>query len=654
MELRILGLTLTNFKGIKHLCIDAGGEDIVVRGANGTGKTTIMDAWQWLLFGKDSTDRTQFCVKPQDAHGHEVHHLETSVGARLFIDGSEHSVVRTLAENWQKKRGTDITTFTGNVTTYLIDGVPRQAKEFEAWVNGLVSADLFKLLSNPLHFCTKMSWQERRKVLLDMVDTTGLSPMDIALGNEEYRPVVDVLGTLSVEDARKKLGREINEMEKERTEIPTRIHELSTTMALVDEYALLEAKTGEAACANELAAVEQTLTDAQGTAKKLSAIYAKISEIEAAKQRKAQQARQEADGANAGVRNKLETARRMLTQATASRLEYDAKLAAVESSLEEKEPEVIHLRAEYERLQETPVEVDDSELTTVCAVCEQAMPAHMVDGMRDRLLEQRRLEKSNALQELAERGARLSGEVERLRDEAQIYKNNMAKAAGDETQYAAMVPELEAIAATPVEAPEVSFAVEDRQIETLKQQAQELTAVDTQAIAAKRAAINERLAGHRRVIAQAESAQGVRNRIAQLEARKAEIGALMSEKEGQIFLLEKLTSERCKLLEARVNAMFAGVQWRLFTTQINGGIVDACDAMIDGVPFSDANNAAKINAGLEIINRLCDVHRVSVPVFIDNAESVNALYRLPGQMVTLVVTYDETLRINDTPAACVA
>jgi hypothetical protein len=66
------------------------------------------------------------------------------------------------------------------------------------------------------------------------------------------------------------------------------------------------------------------------------------------------------------------------------------------------------------------------------------------------------------------------------------------------------------------------------------------------------------------------------------------------------------------------------------------------------VPYSDINNAAKINAGLDIINTLCTHYNAFAPVFIDNAESVNSLLPVNSQLIRLVVSKDKKLKI-DTP-----
>jgi hypothetical protein len=90
-------------------------------------------------------------------------------------------------------------------------------------------------------------------------------------------------------------------------------------------------------------------------------------------------------------------------------------------------------------------------------------------------------------------------------------------------------------------------------------------------------------------------------------------------------------------LEQLVNDRFELVTFKLFETQVNGGETPTCKALINGVPFSDANTASKINAGVDIINVLCDYYKVTAPIFIDNRESVTKLIDSDSQIINLVV-----------------
>ena len=85
MEIIIKSLKLENFKGIKDLSIDFKDDVTNIYGDNGIGKTTIFDAFTWLLWDKDSLSRKDFSIKPYDKTGEEIHNLESTVEGELVF-----------------------------------------------------------------------------------------------------------------------------------------------------------------------------------------------------------------------------------------------------------------------------------------------------------------------------------------------------------------------------------------------------------------------------------------------------------------------------------------------------------------------------------------------------------------------------------------
>ena len=79
----------------------------------------------------------------------------------------------------------------------------------------------------------------------------------------------------------------------------------------------------------------------------------------------------------------------------------------------------------------------------------------------------------------------------------------------------------------------------------------------------------------------------------------------------------------------------------------NEGIAECCETTMDGVPYKDLNNAAKINVGLDIIQTLSNHYDFKAPIFVDNAEAVTKLLDVDAQIVRLVVSEaDKKLRVE--------
>jgi hypothetical protein len=117
--------------------------------------------------------------------------------------------------------------------------------------------------------------------------------------------------------------------------------------------------------------------------------------------------------------------------------------------------------------------------------------------------------------------------------------------------------------------------------------------------------------------------------------------------DGELYLLDRFTVAKVAMLEDRINSQFKITTFKLFDTQINGGLSECCEIMHNGVPYASMNNAARINCGLDVIDVLSKHYGFNAPIWIDNAESVVDLLPTQSQQIRLVVSQqDQTFRIE--------
>ena len=117
--------------------------------------------------------------------------------------------------------------------------------------------------------------------------------------------------------------------------------------------------------------------------------------------------------------------------------------------------------------------------------------------------------------------------------------------------------------------------------------------------------------------------------------------------EKLLFAAEEYSRYKAGFVESSVNDRFRLARFRLFREQANGGVEDRCDVVYDGIPYLGLNNGMKINVGIDIINTLSRAYGVTVPLFVDNAESVTKLEKATGQVIRLVVSEnDKELRLS--------
>lgn len=135
-------------------------------------------------------------------------------------------------------------------------------------------------------------------------------------------------------------------------------------------------------------------------------------------------------------------------------------------------------------------------------------------------------------------------------------------------------------------------------------------------------------------------------RIEKLKVDERTLSQQYANLEKQELLTEEFIKTKVELLEGSINSKFKYVKFKLFNIQVNGALTEECEALVDGVPFSNANTASQYNAGLDIINALSDYYGVNTPIFIDNRESVNNIIEAGSQVINLIVSKDKTLKIE--------
>lgn len=219
MDIRLISLTLENFKGINYFKFDAGGKNVSIYGTNSSGKTTLADAYFWLLFGKDSNGITNFDIKTIGTTG-----LNYTVIGTITVNGNMHTLQRTLNEKWERKNGETEKKLKGNTTTYIIDGVPVKEKEYKAFVeNELVDEKTYQTLTDPDFFAGKTDWKKRRAQLLEWF--ASVSDEDIIVAHEELKPLTKILDGRTVENAQKAIQTDRKKLNDLLKEIPNRIDE---------------------------------------------------------------------------------------------------------------------------------------------------------------------------------------------------------------------------------------------------------------------------------------------------------------------------------------------------------------------------------------------------------------------------------------------
>lgn len=641
MELKLMNMEIRRFKGCRALDLTLDGASATIYGDNAAGKTTIYDALTWLLFGKDSRGNSAFEIKPLDQDGRvEDHGAVSAVAAVLSAGGLEIALKRTYYEKWSTKRGSSDASYDGNTSEYFVDGVPVQKREYERRVNELVNEDLFRMLTNVSWFCQDMSWQNRRKTLLDVCGV----PDDRVIMAEtpQFAPLLGSMGNLTLDDHRKKLTARRKSLAGARNTIPARMdeqHQVIGELSTMDFDGLRARREELAAQAEQLSGELVKLEHGALLDSRRNELHQAKNELAALEnENTAYRARQIVPAADLRpqLQRHLEEAKRDVADlAHKSRLE--------QALVEEMDRQIERCRAIW-------LEADrESFQGGTCPTCGQALPPEQTEAALMRFEADRANRKQEAIAQSTQ--YKTTREAARIRLERTI---NQAVAAENEAarladEIAAYVPQ-EAAPVSDMPGYQERAAEARGRVQALENEVSVLAGEST----AIQAEIQGKISGLRQEIMALDQELGkagalthARKRLEELREEARRAAADLEAIDQQLYLCDEFIRYKMRYIEEGVNSRFRLARFRLFQEQVNGGLADCCEATYNGVPYGSLNNGMRINVGVDVIRTLAAHYGVSVPLVIDNAESVTQLAEIDTQVIRLVVSEaDKTLRVE--------
>lgn len=649
-EIKLKKLSLHNFKGCRSFVLDAQGSNCSVYGDNGTCKTTLMDAFLWALFGKDSMGQSIFEIKTLTPDGEPIHGLNHTVEPVLSIDGQDLKLKKTYRELWQKKRGAVKETFTGHTTEYWVQEVPCKKSEYESRISKLIDEDVFRLLTDPRYF-NSLHWQKRRTILMEVCG--DIADSEVINSDKSLAALPAILKDRKLEEHKKVITARRSEINKELEKIPVRIDEVAKSLPDVSGI--------------NPAAITADIATRKGTLKELREQVARIEgggEV-ADKMKQLREAEAELLNLQNRHRGAFEIQIREKQGAYRAAQEQAENLQrtirALKADIEQAEEVVARangrratLRAEWTDIKSQEFNFDAED---TCPACGQSLPEDKVKAAIEKAREEFNLAKAKKLETISAEGKALATIADNAKADIDEYVKKRAEAQTKLTEHentvASLKAEIEVLcqqAENYATAP--AYIAKQKEIEELRAaiaglkegRTQEVSTIqeDISRIEAEVSALETQLLQ----VSQYEQGQ---KRIKELSEQERTLAAEYEKLEGEVYLTEQFIVAKVKLLTDKINGKFKIARFKMFNELVNGGIDDkVCEVLCGGVPYSSGlNNAARINVGLDIINTLAEHYKFAPPVFIDNAEAITRLTPTRGQQIRLVVSEaDKELRVE--------
>ena len=651
-DIRLINLTLENFKGIKRFELVADGNSINICGANATGKTTVFDAFIWLLFDKDSHYRatSSFGIKTLDQKGNVISGLDHSVEAEIAIDSRTVTLRKTYREKWTKKRGEADRTLTGHETEHYINEVPVKKSEYDAYISDIVPEDIFKLITNTLYFnSSQMHWTDRRKLLLSM--TGDIEDVDVLNANSELHPLLAIIRQRSLDDHSKIIAGQKKKYNSELKTIPIRIDEINRNLPELPENV-------------DFMKLEQ---DKLLYERKIEEIDERINSQEEISQRFKEKSKSLAILKNQLFDLKMQLVTRQMEKQ--NRLEKDIKEAMHQRELLVSEIKRDETRATYFQTQITNLEDSIQELRTewdfafkkefvvpdrdnfVCPTCRQSLPDGEVDSQIAGMLANYKSNKKKVLADINNIGKYKKDTKAKFESELKEVTDKLANNQKDLEKLMSTISRLDTELTAEKQISDGFHPELDQESAQLKEKVvrleNELESLSSGNAVQKLIDDKKVFAGRLNEINKSLNSKEIiresLKRIEELKEEERRYTDMILKLEKEEYLIGQFVITKVNMLEEKINQRFKLVRFKLFDRLVNGAIEECFETMVGGVPYTDLNTAASINAGIDIINSLTEHYNVRAPIFVDNNESVNELLQTQSQVIGLYVTEDPKL-----------
>jgi DNA repair exonuclease SbcCD ATPase subunit len=659
-------LILTNFKGERNRTISFDPKQTFAYGDNAVGKTRVFDAFTWLLFGKDSEDRMNYNILLVDDN-EIVPKVDATVEGIIVRNNAKTTLKRTFKQKWVRPRGQDIEVLEGNETLFWVDGVAVKANEYKTIVNSILSEDIFKLLTSPTYFLSQ-KWETQRAILQKM--TTPISDERIAMLKPEFADLLSQLAGKDIAKFKAEIKAKINDMKKEKDDIPSRIDQTMKLMPETTDFKPLEARLSE---------IEQSITKAKKNKESGQGIIQErfnqetrlqdsINDIKRQQQsilfQKNKEEQERVDKLNGDLlinqqtKQSLEIKLRTVTNSIETSKQNER---LIEQNLTKLKADKDVLRNEYKTVQQTEYVVDS--VIVKCPLfghgCCDPIAIEKHSNNTEQASTNFNNDKIQKLSNINTKGVALKTQIETEEGKLETLKKEVQQLEVDKVALQKDIDKIEGemksfvkVEAKQIDVKDVPEIVAlqndiekiEKQIETIKT----LPLPDFSEFDKQIEDLQKERSDIEIQLSKKDDIEKHQNEIDRLQARAKEVVKIISDLEKLEFIARDFNNTKIRHIEEQVNKLFSFVKFKMFDFTFDGNEFETCIAVNEkGVYISSTNNAEKINAGIDIINALSNFYGVTAPIFIDNRESVTRLIESDSQIINLVVSEpDKTLRVE--------
>jgi chromosome segregation ATPase len=470
---------------------------------------------------------------------------------------------------------------------------------------------------------------------------SDISDVDLA---KEIDGFDDILSDLeyanNTDEIAKKYAKAKKELSEKAKEIPVRIDEIEKSRVYIDKDALENKKKG---IENQIDSLDKQIAkgkvDISDLETELNKVNLDISRCTATADEALREKR-------SSLKDSLSDAERELKNKKFEKSTYSDRIINANNDIHNREEKLERMKADY-------LEVKSHKMSanaTKCPACGREFDKDRIDEITKHFTEERTnklIQIDKIASETAESIDNLNRDIDAWNEKISIIEKEIDTI---EQLVEGIKKEIDNIPDVP------DYEDSDKYKELISQKdkievemAERLTNTDDiSELEIKRKELKEQLSNIDEELAKESMNQDIDNRVENLESEMRTVQQKIADAERMEYQLNNFIKAKMESVSKTINDQFEICNFKLFETQINGGIKECCEMTVNGVPYSSLNSGHKIIGGVDIVKSLQRLLGAKLPIWIDNAETVNE-YNMPDidcQMVLLKVTDDKELSIR--------
>ena len=608
----------------------------MVSARNGVGKSTLINAYMWLMFDTDAELHSNPSVR-RIIDGEPVNDIDVSVECVFDIDGK----IVTARKVQKRKFKKDDSGYSDD-NTYFVNDVPKTLKSFNEYFE--IDMKALQICSNVNAFLLKKD-KDIREYLFGKVK--NITDLDIAKSKDTLSELTGLLEKYTKEEIE---AMNKTSMKKIKDEIPILDGQIKEKERDVTENAdidLAELELLKNLTKEQIAENEKTQNDISLQLSEYDSMSAKIMELKFEQGELQRKANEENIQERKNIESKISEKKFLLSKAEGIVRDTERNIICVENDIKKSEKLLESVRTEYKYVQ--TLEFDENSL--ICSYCGQEYPSDKKEQIKAEFEDK----KANDLQAITEKG----NSINKLLKEQKLKLEELEKELSEHVQSVNMLNE--SISSLQVELNKLPSGTEE--YKAIQSEISELQAKLSgqinfddikKSLKEEFARLNLELIEVEKRIAKADISEK-QARLEELRQQRVSFEQKESDCQKILDLLTELDKEKNATLVDNINSMFGLVKWKLFDYAKNGGYKNVCIPMIDdrSILTIASNKGNRILGRVDIVNSIQKIEGLNVPIFLDDVESLDdenikkAVSLLNCQVIILKVTNGEKLRFEE-------